>query len=149
MKRTWTLMIGLMLLLAVVCSGQIQQGLDAMGWPSPADTLCAMSASLCEAAGFLIAPIEDWNPTTEPAPVQTNVAMNLAAQRIACGDAVRNSIGQIRDMVPQMLPGFGEAVIPPIVDIIYSAQPIAVVPAYLVLPPRDQPIVLDTTVITW
>jgi hypothetical protein len=115
MKRTWTLMIGLTLLSALVCSGEgvntfpvgyISLLPPSLLWMPSNDTLCTISASLSESTGSLIASSVNGDPAPQPAIV--NVGADLAAQRIECGDAVRSNVQQLRNAVPQVVPGFGE-----------------------------------------
>ena len=116
MKRTWTLMIGLMLLSTTVCTGVEVVG--PIGQPTTnigqfpllpqmqaADALCTISASLGESAGSLIAPYANWTPAPEPALM--TVGVDLTAQRTECVNAICSGVRQSHDAFPSIFDSSG------------------------------------------
>jgi hypothetical protein len=122
MKRTWTLMIGLTLVSAAACSGQP----DMRIWVPMPDTSQVVSletyslmqggasmptalalSMLRESAGSLIDLSLYRDLTPMPAPVVSDIRMDLAAQMAARTDAIHSCASQTCNSVQQMFAGSG------------------------------------------
>ena len=117
MKRTWTLMIGLTLVSAAACTGQP----DMRIWVPMPDTSQAVSletyflmqggaprpiahalSSLRESARSLIDLSLNRDLAPVPAPLVSDIRMDLAAQMAARTDAIRSCSSQACNSVQQM-----------------------------------------------